>query len=76
MTKTTFSPTKLKPGTDICIDTTFGMLKGCDMVAKIVENPSVNAVLDGVPPKRQILVRPKGSRKSVVVDAMYVRGRL
>lgn len=71
-----FSPNKLKPGVDVCIDTTFGMMGGCDYTGKIVENPSSNSVLEGVPPKRQILIRPKGQRKSIVVDAMYVKGRL
>ncbi len=63
---------KLKPGTTVCIDSTFGMLSGCDYTAVIVENPSKTDVL-GLPLKRQIVVRESGKKKAVVVDAAWIR---
>lgn len=63
---------KLKTGTAVCIDSTFGMLGGCDYIAVIVENPSKTDVL-GIPQKRQITVREQGKRKAVVVDAAWIR---
>jgi len=71
-----FSPNKLRPGVDICVDTTFNALDGCDYIARIVENPSETVVLEGVPPKRQMTVRPRGQRKTMVIDMMHVRRRV
>jgi hypothetical protein len=66
----------LRVGDVVEVDSTFGMMgRSNDYVATIVENPSKTDVL-GLPIKRQIAVRPQGSRKAVVIDAATIRGRV
>jgi len=51
------------------------MMKGCDFIGVVVENPSKTDVL-GLPAKRQISVREKGKRKAMVIDAAWIRNRI
>lgn len=66
---------KLKPGNEVCIDSTFNMMRGCDYIGVIVENPSKTDVL-GLPEKRQITVRERGKKKRIVIDAAWIRSKL
>lgn len=69
--KPIFDSSKIKKGHRVEINSTFGML-GPDYVATVVEPTSVTSVLEGVPANRQMVVRPDGKRKSVVIDKAWV----
>jgi hypothetical protein len=70
-----FDVSKLKVGNEVCVDSTMNMMKGCDFIGVVVENPSKTDVL-GLPAKRQISVREKGKRKAMVIDAAWIRNRI
>jgi hypothetical protein len=70
-----FDVSKLKPGNEVCVDSTFNMMEGCDYIGIIVENPSKTDVL-GIPIKRQVSVREKRKTKAVVIDASWIRNKV
>lgn len=67
-----FDVSKLRVGTEVCVDSTMNMMKGCDYIGVIVDNPAKTDML-GLPIKRQVTVREKGKRKSTIIDAAWIR---
>ncbi len=76
MIKPLFDSSKLKAGHRVKVDPLFGLSPSYSYVATVVEPTSRCDVLEGVPASRQMVVRPDGKRKTLVIDKVWITRKL